>query len=264
MADTTVVESVLKRDRTIVLTALVGVVVIAWIYLAILATKMNQLSAMEMVEMTRWTAVDFVLMAIMWAVMMVGMMVPGATPAILNFARLSREKREQGETYVPTTVFVMGYLAVWAVFSLGATVLQWLLNSLALLSPMMVTTSPILGGLILIAAGIFQWSPIHHNFLARCRNPLEIFRRRFSEGATAFFMGWENGANCLGCCLVLMLLLFVGGVMNLLWVAVITVFILVEKAVPYGDVCGRWSAIPLALAGIAVIFFDLKFHPHGM
>ena len=260
MPDSVELESALKRDRAIVLTAIVGVVAIAWIYLVILAADMREMATVEMMEMKPWEAVDFILMFLMWSVMMVGMMIPSATPAILDFAKLSGEKRQQGETYVPTIVFVLGYVAVWTVFSLGATALQWVLHSAALLSPMMVTTSPIIGGLILISTGIFQWTPIHKNFLARCRNPQEILGRRFGEGTSVFVMGLENGLNCLGCCLILMLLLFVGGVMNLLWVAFIAVFVLIEKALPYGDVCGRWSSIPLALAGLAVIIFDIKLY----
>jgi predicted metal-binding membrane protein len=151
------------------------------------------------------------LIFLMWAIMMTGMMVPSATPAILNFAALSREHQRQGRTYVPTAVFVLGYVVVWIAFSIVFTLLQWSLNSLALLSPMTVLTSPVVGGLVLIAAGIYQWSPIHKNLLSRCRNPLGILSRRFGEGATAFFMGLENGAYCLGCCLVLMLILFVAG-----------------------------------------------------
>lgn len=264
MSDSAVMESVLKRDRAIVLTALVGVVAIAWIYLANFASNMRSLTAVELMEMTQWTAVNFVLMFFMWAVMMVGMMIPSAAPSILHFARLRREKMQQGETYAPTAVFVLGYLTVWIIFSLVAVILQWILNSLALLSPTMVSTSPILGGLILIATGIFHWTPIHHNFLARCRNPLEILKRRASKGTNAFITGLENGANCLGCCSVMMFLLFVGGVMNLIWVALISVFIFAEKVLPYGDLCGRWSAIPLALAGLAVITFDLKLHEYAM
>jgi predicted metal-binding membrane protein len=257
MTNSTVADSVLRRDRLILVTTIAGVVVISWIYLAVLAANMTGMTASEMMAMRRWTSIDFVLMFLMWSIMMVGMMLPSATPAVLDFAALSREHRKRGETYVPTTIFVLGYVAVWTAFSLGATLLQWALNSLALLSPMMVLTSPVLGGLVLIASGIYQWSPIHKAFLSKCRNPLAILNRRFGEGVAAFNMGLENGASCLGCCAVLMLLLFVGGVMNLLWVALITVFILVEKALPFGDVCARWSAIPLALAGMAVIVLHL-------
>lgn len=249
-----------KRDRFIVLTAIVGVVAISWIYLIILAAQMKGMSSAKMMGIKPWGPIDFLLMFLMWSVMMVGMMIPSATPAILNFSALSRERKQQGKTYVPTAVFVLGYVAIWTAFSLAATTVQWILNSLALLSPRMVMTSPVLGGIILIAAGAFQWTPIHKNFLARCRNPLGILSRRFGEGAKAFNMGLENGANCLGCCMVLMLLLFVGGVMNLLWVAVISIFVLVEKALPYGDVCARWTAIPLALAGVGVIAWHLMFH----
>jgi predicted metal-binding membrane protein len=257
MSNHTVQISGAKREHAIVLTAVIGIVVILWIVLAIIVENMRGPTAakmeMQMMEIKPWTAVDFLLIFLMWAVMMTGMMVPSATPAILNFAALSREHQRQGRTYVPTAVFVLGYVVVWIAFSIVFTLLQWGLNSLALLSPMMVLTSPVVGGLVLIAAGIYQWSPIHKNLLSRCRNPLGILSRRFGEGATAFFMGLENGAYCLGCCLVLMLILFVAGVMNLLWAALIAFFVLVVKALPYGDEISRWSAIPLVLAGIVVL-----------
>lgn len=255
MSSSAIWGSMLKRDRMIVLAAIVGVVTISWIYLAILAGNMRGMSTTEMVQIKPWSSLDFVLMFFMWTVMMVGMMLPSATPAILNFATLSRERQRQGQTYVPTAVFVMGYLVVWVAFSGAATLLQWLLNSLTLLSPAMVLRSPLLGGLLLIGAGIYQWSPIHKSFLSVCRNPLEILRRRLSEQATAFGLGLQNGVNCLACCAVLMLLLFVGGIMNLLWVALIAVFVLVEKALPHGDFFARWSAVPLGIAGVAVIVF---------
>lgn len=257
MTNSTVDASIPRRDRIFVLTAIVGVVAIAWVYLAIRAANMGAMPAGGVVELKPWTSIDFVLMFIMWSIMMVGMMLPSATPAILKFNALSREHQRHGEAYVPTAVFVLGYLAVWTAFSLGATLLQWALNSLALLSPMMVLTSPILGGVVLVAAGIYQWSPLHRVFLSKCRNPLAILNRRFGEGMAAFNMGLENGASCLGCCAVLMLLLFVGGVMNLLWVALIALFVLVEKALPYGDACARWSAIPLGLAGAVVIVLHI-------
>ena len=257
MTNSSIEASILKKDRIFVLTAIVGVVAIAWIYLAMLAADMQAMPAGAMMEMQRWTSIDFVLMFVMWSIMMVGMMLPSATPAILNFAALSRERHARGEAYVPTVIFVLGYVAVWTAFSLVATLLQWALNALALLSPMLVLTSPVLGGVLLVAAGIYQWSPIHEFFLSKCRNPLAILNRRFGEGMATFNMGLENGANCLGCCAVLMLLLFVGGVMNLLWVALIALFVLVQKALPYGEVFARWSAVPLGLAGLATIAFQL-------
>lgn len=261
MSDSTALESVLKKERTVVLISLAAIVAISWLYLVRLAGNMSSMPAMNLMAIRHWGVGDFVLTFIMWSVMMVGMMLPSATPAILDFAKLSRARQEGGETYVPTAVFMLGYLTVWIGCSLGATLLQWGLNALALLSPAMVVTSPVLGGLILLGAGAFQWTPIHKNFLAKCRNPLESLRRGFGEGGTAWVMGIENGANCLGCCMILMLLLFVGGVMNLLWVALIAAFVLVEKVVPYGQVAGRYTAMPLALAGVSVIAYAVMSRP---
>lgn len=259
MADTLTLESVVKRDRLFVVSAIVVAVVAAWIYLIALLNRTSDMAsmsgmAMAVTELKPWTPLDFVLMFVMWVVMMVGMMVPSATPAILEFAALNRQKAEHGEPFVPTAVFVAGYITVWVGFSVVATLAQWGLRSLALLSPQMVITSPLLGGLLLIATGIYQWSPVHHNILQRCRNPLPIFLKRWNEQTAAFVVGLENGGNCLGCCWVMMSLLFVGGVMNLLWVAALTIFILLEKVLPYGELCARWSAVPLALAGVFVIF----------
>jgi len=265
MANTSTLELVLKRDRLFVVSAIAVAVVASWIYLINLVNRMSgmagsaggTMAGMTVFELKPWTALDFVLIIVMWVVMMVGMMVPSATPAILEFAALNRKNREHGQPFVPTAVFVAGYITVWIGFSLCAALAQWGLHSAALLSPRMVITSPLLGGLLLIATGIYQWSPIHHNVLERCRNPLKIFLKRWSEQTGAFAMGLENGGNCLGCCWVMMSLLFVGGVMNLLWVAAMTIFILLEKVLPYGDICARWSAIPLGLAGVFVIVQSL-------
>ncbi len=193
-------------------------------------------------------------MVVMWAVMMVGMMLPSATPTILLFAALGRRHKAGGRRLAPVWTFAAGYISVWTAYSLGATALQWGLERAALLSPMMASTSAVLGGLILIAAGLYQLSPAKRRCLEHCRSPVEFLSRRWRNGAAgAFAMGLEHGAFCLGCCWVLMALLFVGGVMNLLWVAAIAVFVLAEKAAPFGRGLSRVSALLLVLAGVGVI-----------
>ena len=253
-------ESILKRDQVIVLSSLGAAVVLSWVYLIHLAGRMAAMPAaveVAVAQLRPWSAIDFGLIFLMWTVMMVGMMGPSAMPAILDFATSSHKQQEHGHTLAPTGVFALGYIIVWTGFSLVATILQWGLHSAALLSPMMVSKSPLLGGGLLIAAGVYQWTPIMNFFLERCRNPLEPIMKGWAKGTSPLVMGMENGSNCLGCCLVVMALLFVGGVMNLLWVAAITIFVLIEKAVPYGDLTGRISAVALVLVGLFVIVRSL-------
>jgi len=191
---------------------------------------------------------------LMWWVMMVAMMVPSAAPMLLVYTTINRRRREQQQPYVPTTVFLGGYLLVWSGFSLVAMLAQWGLHSAALLSPMMVSTSPILGGLVLLAAGGFQWTPLKYTCLAHCRSPLGFLMTDWREGHRgALIMGLRHGMYCVGCCWFLMALLFVAGVMNLLWVAAIAAFVLVEKVVPRGDLVGRVAVGVLVLAGLVML-----------
>lgn len=201
-----------------------------------------------------WSALDFALMFAMWAVMMVAMMLPSAAPAILVFAAFTRRQREQGHVMAPAGAFIAGYLIAWTVFSLGATLVQWRLEALALVSPMMIATSPVLAGGLLIAAGLYQWTPLKRACLSRCRSPLDFVARHFRPGVGgALLMGVEHGILCVGCCWVLMGLLFFAGVMNLIWVALISIFVLLEKVAPFGPRGGRLTGIPLIAAGLLVM-----------
>ena len=236
MADGTAIEAVLKRDRAIVLSGLAGISVLSWAYMVYLAWDMEHMDMdMAMPQMQAWGALDLVLLFVMWAVMMVAMMSPSATPMILMFARVNRDRQRQRRPYVPTAVFLAGYLLVWSGFSLLATLAQWGLHEAALLSPMMVSTSPFLGAALLLAAGIFQWTPLKNACLRHCRPPLGFLTTEWREGGRgALVMGLRHGWFCTLCCWALMALLFVGGVMNLLWVALITIFVLIEKIAPAG------------------------------
>ncbi len=210
---------------------------------------------MAMPQMQSWGWVDFILMFVMWAVMMVAMMVPSASPMVLMFANVNRRRREQERPYFPTAVFLLGYLVVWTAFSALATLAQGALHEAALLSPMMVSTSPILGGVLLLLAGIFQWTPLKHACLRHCRSPLTVILREWREGARgAFIMGLKHGAYCTGCCWFLMALLFVAGVMNLLWVAAIAAFVLIEKVAPAGHWVGRIAG--LLLIGLGALMMS--------
>jgi predicted metal-binding membrane protein len=191
---------------------------------------------------------------LMWAEMMVAMMLPSAAPMILTFAAVNRKRREQEEPFVPAGIFVLGYLAIWTGFSVLAALAQWALHSTALLSPMMVSTSPVLGGTLLIMAGVFQWTPLKHACLRHCRSPLSFLITDWREGSGgAFIMGLKHGAYCTGCCWFLMALLFVAGVMNMWWVALIAIFVLLEKIAPKGLLIGKVTGLLLAGWGLWMI-----------
>jgi len=196
-----------------------------------------------------WTAVDAALTFAMWAVMMVGMMLPSATPMTLIYAQVGRKAARDGSVLPPTAVFVSGYLCTWTLFSAAATAAQWGLERAALLSPMLVATSPRLGAGLLVAAGAWQLTPWKNVCLARCRDPVHFFAQNFRPGVRgALRLGFRYGQYCLGCCWLLMGLLFVGGVMNLVWIAALTLFVLAEKAF----VRGAWGSRVAGFALIAV------------
>lgn len=231
---------------------LVGVAGLSWAYTIHLARPMADMPMQISMPMWQpWSAVEFLFMVVMWAVMMAAMMVPSAAPVILLFASAHRQRSERGGQYGSTAVFLLGYLVVWSGFSVLATGLQWALHKGALLSPMMVATSPWLGAAVFIAAGLFQWTPLKEACLAKCRSPLGFLLSEWRDGAGgALVMGLRHGAYCTGCCWVLMSLLFVGGVMNLLWVAAIAAFVLAEKVLPYGGFLGRVAGAALIGWGV--------------
>jgi predicted metal-binding membrane protein len=248
-------ERILARDRSIVAAGLVIICVLSWAYTIYLAWSMAGMDmemdmSMAMPQVRAWSAVELALLFVMWLVMMVAMMTPSAAPMILLFAMINRKRKERAAPYVPTAIFLGGYLLVWAAFSAAATAGQWQLHRMALLSPMMASTSAWLGGGILVAAGLFQWLPLKGACLRHCRSPLSFLTTRWREGsAGALAMGVEHGAYCAGCCWALMALLFVGGVMNLFWIAGLTILVLLEKAAPWGDRLGKAAGLLLVLGG---------------
>jgi predicted metal-binding membrane protein len=248
-----------RRDRIAVLSGLLGVIALSWTYLVVMAGQMDSMAGMASMPLRPWSGTDFLLVFLMWAVMMLGMMVPSATPMALVYAAVARKAQRQGGGVAPTFVFVAGYVAVWTLFSLAATLAQWGLERLALLSPMMVSTSPVLGGALLLAAGIYQWTPAKDTCLRHCRSPAHFFASHWRPGLVgALRLGVSHGAFCLGCCWLLMALLFFGGVMNLLWIAAITAFVLLEKVLPFGRAVARLTGVGLAVLGAFVVVVALR------
>jgi predicted metal-binding membrane protein len=248
------------RDRLAVLGGLGGVTVAAWVYIVVTAHRMatgsggmngqSMTPTMDaMAGVKPWTATEFGLTFAMWALMMVAMMVPTAAPMTLMYAAVARQAAAQHNPLAPTFVFVTGYITMWAIFSLVATDAQHALDRAALLSPMMMSASARLGAAILIVAGLYQLTPLKNACLKNCRAPAHFMSHYWRTGNLgAFRMGLRLGAYCVGCCWILMALLFVGGVMNLLWIAAIAIFVLLEKTIPFGNVSGR-------VAGAAMILF---------
>ena len=247
----------LRRERIVVLLALTGVTVIAWLYL--FAARRNMDMAMPGMDDMPDTAMPFTAPWVfaMWWVMMLGMMLPSAAPMILTFAALERRKRERRQPYVPTAMFVAGYLIVWGGFSLAAAAAQWALQQSALLSPMLALVSPALGGVAFILAGIYQFTPIKYACLRQCRSPFAFVLNHWRDGWDgALRMGASHGLYCLGCCWVLMALLFAVGVMNLLWVAAIAAFVFAEKLLPGGVWVGRFGGGAMAAFGIWLLVWQ--------
>lgn len=258
----------------VVITALFAVIALSWAYLLAGAgmgmsvlemTRMSQLgmaggvskegmAGMAMMTPAVWTPGYAVLMFFMWWVMMVAMMLPSAAPMILLFATVNRKQRDSGHPYVATSIFAIGYLAAWAGFSLVAVILQWGFQRTGILSPTLLTTDAIFGGFLLLAAGVYQLTPIKHACLRRCRSPLAFLSTHWRRGARgALRMGLLHGAYCVGCCWFLMGLMFFGGVMNLYWIAGLALFVLCEKTVPAGHWLGYATGVALLVWGAGML-----------
>ncbi|HLW93979.1 MAG TPA: DUF2182 domain-containing protein [Solirubrobacteraceae bacterium] len=253
-----------RRDQTVVLAGLASVTAAGWLYTVDQADQMSAAGAMggrsmgatmhTMLSMGPWANGEFGLMLAMWVMMMVAMMAPTAAPMTLVYAAVARKAALQRNPVAPTFVFVAGYLTVWSVFAVLATLAQRGLAHAALLSPAMASNSRLFGGGLLIAAGIYQLTPLKQACLRHCRAPAHFLSQHWRRGSIgAYRMGLVLGAYCLGCCWILMALLFVGGVMNLLWIAAIAAFVLIEKVLPGGPHTSRIAAAGAVAAGIVSV-----------
>ncbi|HYY14150.1 MAG TPA: DUF2182 domain-containing protein [Chthoniobacterales bacterium] len=250
-----------RRECFFIGGAFCGVALLAWSYTIFEARRMNATGICECMRMkmfgpdlSSWPVSTIVPLFLMWAIMMVAMMLPSALPMILTFAAVARNRRRLGRRYVSLSVFVLGYIAVWSAFSALAAASQWWLHRHALLSTRMVSRSGWLGGGLLLIAGVFQFTRFKQTCLKHCRGPLAFIMTRWREGNTgAFRMGLEHGAFCAGCCWALMALLFIAGVMNIAWIAVLTLLVCLEKMLPARLPVSSVTGIVLALWGFAII-----------
>ncbi|WP_198294165.1 DUF2182 domain-containing protein [Ensifer sp. BR816] len=216
------------------------------------APKAGPLDAILGISPHPWSAVDAAFTMTMWVVMMVGMMLPSASPMILLYARVGRQSLRDGKPFASAGYFTGGYLMAWAGFALVATLGQWLIEG-ALLTPALASASRVFSGIVLIVAGLYQWTPLKDACLAQCQAPIVFLQRhggfrRDPRGAIG--LGFRHGLYCVGCCWALMALLFVGGIMNVLWIAAIALFVLVEKVLPAGRILSRIAGSVLVVFGI--------------
>jgi predicted metal-binding membrane protein len=253
-------EQALRHDRWLVLAALMAISALALGYTYWLATGFD-MSDMMSPEFVPWSLGHFAFMLAMWVVMMIGMMTPSVAPTVLLYAAFARQAAARGTAFVPAGWFVAGYLLAWSAFALLATLLQWLLESRALIPPMMAGTGRVAGGILLVIAGIYQWLPIKQACLSQCQSPLAFVQRHGGFAADApgsVRLGWRHGLYCIGCCWVLMALLFAFGVMNLVWIAGLMVYVLLEKLLPYPRVVSRIAGAAAIIAGVALILGPLS------
>lgn len=276
-------ERLLKRDRIITLAGLVMLCALAWLYivngagLGMSAPQMTtfaffphqhaqdmmpEMASMQMGALasvwTAWGFATWALMIAMWWIMMIAMMTPSAAPTVLLYAQVHRTALARGQVsdeLAPTGAFAAGYLLVWLGFAAGAAALHWALERAGLVSTMMMgSRSRWLSGALLIAAGLYQLSPLKNLCLAQCRAPASFLARHWRPRALgALRLGARHGAYCVGCCWMLMALLFVGGVMNLIWIAALSVVVLIEKLLPQGQWVARAAGVALATWGVATL-----------
>jgi predicted metal-binding membrane protein len=240
----------LTGEQWLFLLCLLALTALAWLMLLQMARDMSAPGGMADAAMAGmlmpWSLADALLMFAMWLVMMVGMMLPSALPMLLIYQQMLRKRMPTAQRHLALLLFCSAYGLVWAGFALGATALQWALEQLALLSPGMRSSSTALGAGLLLVAGVYQWLPSKAVCLEHCRGPLHFLLGYWRPGVLGGWrMGLAHGAYCLGCCWALMGLLFVVGVMNLLWVAVIGAFVLLEKNLPQGLWLGRLCGLLL-------------------
>ena len=251
----TTVEVLLRRERLWILMGLAAACLMCWAWIVPMALDMYG----PMRGASSWMMTDMqparhgTLLFAMWTVMMAGMMLPSAAPTLLLYTMVVRS---HDATHAPLRAysFLAGYLLVWTAFSLAVTLLQLLLGARLYLSPMMQLRGQVLSGALVLLAGAYQLTPVKGSCLTTCRTPAAFLARYYRPGnRAAFSLGLRHGAWCVGCCWALMLLLFVAGVMNLVAIAAITVFVLLEKSMPFGAQGGRLSGLLLIACGTLLL-----------
>ena len=251
------------KDKSIVYIGLIAIMLVSWLYLLNIAAQHSRMD-MTMMSMSQNTSLyghavyHFLILVLMWSVMMTAMMLPSILPATTVFAAFNRRKKAQAQPYVKTYIFVVGYLLTWIACSLLFALAQSGLSTAGVLDSTMKTNNPLLSGSILLIAGIYQWTPLKEACLKHCRTPLGFFIARWREGYWgAIYMGWCYGLFCVGCCWALMAIMFSVGAMNILWMAILSIFVLCEKVFPANMLVRNIAGVLLIFWGGYFIFVSL-------
>ena len=244
----------LIKTESITLNLLILTSLVGWIFLAWAVLDMSNPLAMLMMPMNYiWSTANIIAVFIMWSIMMMAMMLPSAMPMILTFTVLSR----QNKVKYNTISFTVAYLLIWVIFSALAVTIQWFLQYTGLISAKLVSSSEFLSIVLLIIVGLLQFSPLKSTCLKHCRSPMGFLMTDWRKGIKgAWIMGLRYGWYCLGCCYALMLLLFVGGAMNLAWVGALTIAVAIEKIHPLGEGIARFLGAGLIFTGVLKITFN--------
>jgi predicted metal-binding membrane protein len=263
--------ALLRCDRVAVVGLLVVVTVAAWAFTVDQSWRMDGMEVTMWRDMNMsmngmepsWTLADTALMFVMWSAMMAAMMVPGTAPMVAAFATIQRRRRERSAPHVPVALFVGGYVLAWAGFSAIATALQYLLQKTELLTTMMQSASHYFSAALFLAAGLYQFSPLKERCLSYCRSPDGFILSEWRDGALgAVVMGLRHGLFCMGCCAALMALLFAVAVMDLRWVAALTVLVTTEKLLPGARFWRFGIGVVLLAAGIGFSVVALRVLSH--
>ena len=262
------------HHRIVVLSILILISLLCWFYtvagigmnmsaweMTLINLNINELSnSMEMTNSHSYTInfIDIILIFLMWFLMMIAMMLPTAIPFIMMFDKISSERKKQQYKYVLTINFFLSYILVWALFSLYVTIVHFLLQKFNILNSSILSVSYLIGGFLFVFAGIYQMTPYKETCLRYCRNPIEFLSsEKIFHNLGAFYIGFKHGVFCVGCCWVLMLLLFYSGIMNIIWILGLSLYVMIEKFVIIGKKFNIFTGLILIFFGLRIIYVNL-------
>ena len=201
---------------------------------------------------------EIIFIFLMWFFMMIAMMLPTAIPFIMMFDKISYQRKKQKYSYALTIIFFLSYMLVWGLFSLCIAIIHFFLQKNNILNPTTLSVSYLIGGFLFIISGIYQMTPLKETCLRYCRNPIEFLStKKIFYNSGAFYIGFKHGLFCVGCCWILMMLLFYSGIMNIFWIVGLSLYVLIEKFLFFGKKINLFTGLILILFGLRIILINL-------